>query len=81
MKGVFLLLALFILAPLFTLAVSPVASTLFTSAGGLVATIAGVQTAGLHEVVFDADTSPGGTYFYRVQTADNGPSKKLVMLK
>lgn len=41
----------------------------------------GDQTAGRHEVVFEAGTLPSGTYFYRIETPSGVQTRKLVLLK
>lgn len=41
----------------------------------------GDQAAGRHEVVFEADTLPSGTYFYRIETPSGVQTRKLVLLK
>ena len=41
----------------------------------------GEQSAGRHEVVFEAGTLPSGTYFYRIETPSGVQTRKLVLLK
>jgi hypothetical protein len=41
----------------------------------------GVQTAGAHEVIFDASGLPSGAYFYRLEGGSNVQVKKLVLSK
>lgn len=55
---------------------------LFNVTGRLVATLAnGLQTAGRHEVTFDAKGLAGGIYFYRLQTAFFTETKRMLLLK
>jgi len=43
--------------------------------------VAGIQQPGEHSVIWDADNLPSGTYFYRLKTADQDQSRKLILLK
>ncbi len=39
------------------------------------------QTAGTHEVIFEAGSLPGGIYFYRITSGSLSRVKKMVLLK
>ena len=41
----------------------------------------GVQGAGVHDVAFDGKGLSSGTYFYRLQSAQNVTTKKMLLLK
>jgi hypothetical protein len=41
----------------------------------------GVQQAGQHEVTFGNEQFPSGVYFYRLQSAQNSVTKKMVLMK
>jgi hypothetical protein len=41
----------------------------------------GVQDAGYHTVVFDAEGLPSGIYFYRLQAGDFMETKKLILMR
>jgi hypothetical protein len=41
----------------------------------------GVQSAGTHQVVFDASALPSGAYFYRLEAGSNVQIRKLVLAK
>ena len=39
------------------------------------------MTAGVHQVEFDASSSPSGIYFYRLATKDKSLTKKMILVK
>jgi hypothetical protein len=41
----------------------------------------GFQTAGTHQVTFNASSLSSGIYFYKLQAADNVFTKKMMVLK
>jgi plastocyanin len=56
--------------------------TVYNVLGNKVATLTdGSQTAGAHEVEFDASTLPSGIYYYKMQAGDFVAVKKLTLIK
>jgi hypothetical protein len=41
----------------------------------------GLQTAGTHEVAFEAGAQANGLYFYTLETADRSQTRTMVLLK
>jgi len=39
------------------------------------------QSTGNHKIEFNAASLPSGVYFYRLQTATNSITKKMILLK
>jgi hypothetical protein len=61
---------------------SNVTLVVFNTLGERVATlIEGDQSAGVHEVVFNAAKISSGVYFYRLRAGDFIETKKLVVAK
>jgi hypothetical protein len=40
-----------------------------------------MQTAGTHQITFDASNLPSGMYFYRLESADFIQAAKMVLMK
>jgi hypothetical protein len=40
-----------------------------------------IQTAGVHQAVFNAESLPSGTYFYRLEAGSFMSTKKMIILK
>lgn len=56
--------------------------TVFNILGQKVATpVAGILTAGYHELSFDASKLPSGVYFYRLDSGKDSDVKKMMLLK
>jgi len=41
----------------------------------------GMQLAGNHQVIWNAEDLPSGMYFYKLQAGDYNETKKMVLLK
>jgi phosphodiesterase/alkaline phosphatase D-like protein len=58
-----------------------VALTVFNALGQPIATLAsGEQEAGSHQAIFDGSNLSSGTYFYRLQTADELEVRRIVLV-
>jgi hypothetical protein len=58
-----------------------IALTVFNSLGQPIATLAsGEQEAGSHQAIFDGSNLASGTYFYRLQTADDLEVRRIVLV-
>ncbi len=58
-----------------------IALTVFNSLGQPIATLAsGEQEAGSHQAIFDGSNLASGTYFYRLQTADDLKVRRIVLV-
>lgn len=58
-----------------------VALTVFNALGQPIATLAsGEQEAGSHQAIFDGSNLASGTYFYRLQTADDLEVRRIVLV-
>jgi len=61
---------------------SPVRLEIFNSLGQKVETLFdGSETAGWHEVTFDASRLSSGIYFYRLQAGTFVETKKMLLMK
>lgn len=61
---------------------SHVTLTVYNMLGQKVATVlSGVQSAGYHQVEFDASNLPSGMYFYKLEAGTNVAMKKMVLVK
>lgn len=60
-----------------------VSVSIYSLAGNLIATLVNdeIQSAGNHQVRFDAGDLPNGTYYYRVRTGYNVHTEKLVIMR
>jgi hypothetical protein len=61
---------------------SDVRLTVFDVLGNTVAELVnGVQSSGLHTVTFDGSNLSSGVYFYKLETANNVTTKKMMLMK
>jgi hypothetical protein len=59
-----------------------VSLTVFDITGRSVATVvSGVQSAGTHEITFNATQLPSGMYFYKLQTKEFTSVQKMMLIK
>jgi len=61
---------------------SIVKTTIYDTRGRLITSLADREfNAGYHEITFDATDLPSGIYLYRIETATNNASGKMVLIK